>query len=65
MDLLKQLQDAGREFAELRKLLPGREGILFIRTDNIASLRAHQKMGMCEVAAFEHDGVKFLVLSYR
>jgi hypothetical protein len=33
-------------FAELRELLPGREGILFIRTDNVVSLRAHQKMGM-------------------
>ena len=56
---------AAMMFAELRKLLPGREGILFIRTDNIASLRAHQKMGMREAAAFEHDGVKFLALAYR
>jgi L-amino acid N-acyltransferase YncA len=56
---------AGMMFAELRKQLPGREAILFIRTDNIASLRAHQKMGMREVAAFEHDGVQFLALAYR
>jgi formylglycine-generating enzyme required for sulfatase activity len=46
-------------------ILPGREGILFIRTDNIASLRAHQKMGMREGATFEHDGVAFLALAYR
>ena len=52
-------------FAELRKLLPGREGILFIRTDNIASLRAHQKIGMRAAAAFEHDGDAFLALAYR
>ena len=25
----------------------------------------HQKMSMREAAAFEHDGVKFLALSYR
>jgi predicted GNAT superfamily acetyltransferase len=56
---------AAMMFAELRKLLPGREGILFIRTDNTASLRAHRKMGMREAAAFEHEGAKFLALAYR
>ena len=56
---------AAMMFAELRKLLPGREGILFIRADNIASLRAHQKMGMREAGAFEHDGDAFLALAYR
>ena len=56
---------AGMMFAELRKQLPGREAILCIRTDNTASLRAHQKMGMHEVAAFEHDGIRFLALVYR
>lgn len=51
-------------FAELRRLLPGREGVLFIRNDNEASLRAHRRMGMQEVAAFELGGVDFAVFSY-
>jgi len=51
-------------FAELRRLEPGREGVLFIRRDNAASLRAHTKMGMREVADFAFDGKDFVVLSY-
>ena len=55
---------AGRLFAALRKQLPHREGILFIRRDNASSLRAHHKMGMIEVAEFVHEGVAHAVLSY-
>ena len=51
-------------FTRLRALLPGREGILFIRCDNVASLRAHEKMGMREVASFTHDGIGFAVFAY-
>ena len=51
-------------FAELQHLAPGREGVLFIRNDNEASLRAHRRMGMQEVAAFELGGVGFAVFSY-
>jgi predicted GNAT superfamily acetyltransferase len=51
-------------FSELRRLVPGREGILFIRRDNLASLRAHEKMGMREVASFLHGGSEFAVFSY-
>lgn len=51
-------------FAELRRLAPGREGILFIRRDNSASLRAHEKMGMHEVASFVFGGSEFAVLTY-
>ncbi len=51
-------------FEELRRLLPGREGVLFIRRDNDASLRAHRKMGMTEVSRFSHGGQEHLVLSY-
>jgi len=50
--------------AELRQLEPGREGVLFIRRDNPASLRAHAKMGMREVADFVFDGADYVVLSY-
>lgn len=50
---------------ELKRLLRGREGILFIRRDNPASLRAHAKLGMREVAGFAHDGAEFAVFAYR
>jgi predicted GNAT superfamily acetyltransferase len=50
-------------FTELQRLEPVREGILFIRRDNPASLRAHAKMGMHETATFVFDGINFVVLS--
>jgi len=55
---------AAAMFAALRALLPGREGVLFIRSDNAASIRAHAKMGMRQVATFEHAGATLLVLAY-
>src|SRR5262249_6567613 len=51
-------------FAELRERLPGRECIAFVRHDNTASLQAHLKMGMRDVASFEHDGVVHVVLAF-
>lgn len=51
-------------FATLRASLPGREGVLFIRTDNVASLRAHARMGMRQVATFEHDAVSYAAFAY-
>lgn len=51
-------------YRELRRLEPGREGILFIRRSNQASLRAHEKMGMCEVASFVFNGNEYAVFSY-
>ena len=55
---------AAAMFSELRRLEPGREGVLFIRSDNEASLRAHRRMGIREVARFELDGADFTVFSY-
>ena len=55
---------AGRMFEELRKLLPGRQGILFIKASNQPSLRAHRKMGMRETAEFKYEDRKFLVFAY-
>jgi predicted GNAT family acetyltransferase len=55
---------AGAMFTALRARPPGREGVLFIRRDNAASLRAHEKMGMQEVARFTHEGVEMAVLAY-
>ena len=55
---------AGAMFAALRARLPGREGVLFIRRDNAASLRAHARMGMREVVGFAHCGAEIAVLAY-
>jgi L-amino acid N-acyltransferase YncA len=49
--------------AELRRRLPGREGITFIRRDNVRSMRAHAKIGMREAAEFVHGGAKIVVIS--
>jgi L-amino acid N-acyltransferase YncA len=51
-------------FAALKERLPRREGIAFIRCDNKASLLAHKKMGMKEVAEFTHGGISFAVVAY-
>jgi predicted GNAT superfamily acetyltransferase len=51
-------------FTELRGRLPGRECVAFVRRDNAASLQAHLKMGMKDVASFEHDGVAHAVLAF-
>ena len=55
---------AAAMFSELRRLEPGREGVLFIRIDNEVSLQAHRRMGMREVARFELGGADFAVFSY-
>jgi L-amino acid N-acyltransferase YncA len=48
-----------------RSLLPGREGVAFIRRDNAASRGVHARYGFREVAEFSHAGVDYLVVSYR
>jgi GNAT superfamily N-acetyltransferase len=48
----------------LRRRLPGREGITFIRRDNERSLRAHAKIGMREVAEFVDGGAAIVVVSH-
>lgn len=55
----------GALWSELRRLLPDREAILFIRADNARSLRAHEKLGMRPVAAFRFEGTAMAVLSNR
>lgn len=50
-------------YRELRRLAPGREGILFIQRSNQPSLRAHEKMGMREVAGFVFNGNDYAVFS--
>ncbi len=56
---------AQRLFESLRTRLPGREGILFVRADNSASLRAHEKMGVVRRGSFRHNDRDFVVLSYE
>jgi L-amino acid N-acyltransferase YncA len=56
---------AGIMLSALRARLPGREGITFIRRDNVHSLRAHAKMGMREVAEFADGGAAAVVVAYR
>jgi len=51
-------------FSELQRLMPGREGILFIRRNNSTSMRIHTKMGMSEVAGFVFEGVECAVFRY-
>jgi len=56
---------AQKLFESLKMRLPGREGILFIRADNSASLRAHRKMGVVPRGTFRHNERDFVVLSYE
>ena len=56
---------AAAMFAELRRRLPRREGVTFVRRDNAVSLAVHTKLGMREVAAFTVDGIVFVVLAYE
>ncbi len=55
---------AGLMFAELCAQLPGRTAMTFIRSDNDASLRAHEKMGMRILGEFNSGGERYTALSY-
>ena len=50
-------------FATQRRLLANRPCFTFIRRDNPVSLRAHEKIGMHEVAEFAHDGSAIVVVA--
>lgn len=51
-------------FQELLQKEPNREGILFIKSDNEASLRAHEKMGIKKVSSFKFNNADFDVFAY-
>lgn len=51
-------------FKELLHQEPNREGILFIRSDNKSSLRAHEKMGIRKVSNFSFNNTEFYVFAY-
>lgn len=48
--------------AQVSQRLPGRRALLFIRADNPASLKAHQRLGLVVEAGFEHEGQRFWLL---
>lgn len=50
-------------YEAMRAQHPGGEAVLFIRRDNIGSLRAHQRLGMAEVAGYVLDGAQYAVYS--
>jgi len=57
---------AERLLAAVKAILPGREGVLFIRADNAASLHVHRdKLGMTVRARFRFADADHVVLSYR
>jgi ribosomal protein S18 acetylase RimI-like enzyme len=51
-------------FQELLALEPNREGILCVKSHNIASLKAHEKMGMHKVSSFHFNKSNFLVFPF-
>jgi RimJ/RimL family protein N-acetyltransferase len=51
--------------AEVRKHYGSREAVLFIRADNIASRRAHAKLGMVEHGTYIFADAPHIVLSDR
>jgi L-amino acid N-acyltransferase YncA len=56
---------AGRLFTALTGQLPGRRAITFIHGANKASLKAHAKMRMRQVAEFSHLGEPYMVMISR
>jgi predicted GNAT superfamily acetyltransferase len=54
---------AAAMYEALRARLQGREGLTFIRSDNVVSLRVHARFGMRRVAEFDYDGVTAIILS--
>jgi ribosomal protein S18 acetylase RimI-like enzyme len=55
---------AGALFGELQRHMAGRPAMTFVRADNIASRRAHRKMGMSELGTFSHEDVPHIALGY-
>jgi len=58
---------AVRQTADCKLLqthMAGRPAMTFVRADNVASLRAHRKMGMVELGTFINEGVPHIALSY-
>jgi hypothetical protein len=50
-------------YAVLQAHCPGREAVLFIQQDNVASIRAHERLGMRAVAEYVFEGQRYFVFS--
>jgi L-amino acid N-acyltransferase YncA len=55
---------AAMMYHEMRKRLPGRTAMSFVRSDNVQSLRANRKMGKSELGDFLHSGVHYIVFGF-
>ncbi len=55
---------AGMMYEEMRKRLPGRMAMSFVRSDNVSSIRANRKMGKIELGEFIHDGECYIVFAF-
>jgi L-amino acid N-acyltransferase YncA len=55
---------AGMMYQEMRKRLPGRTAMSFVRSGNVPSLRANRKMGKMELGEFIHDGESYIVFAF-
>ena len=55
---------AGMMYQEMRKRLPGRTAMSFVRSDNIPSLKANRKMGKMEFGKFIHDDETYIVFAF-
>jgi L-amino acid N-acyltransferase YncA len=55
---------AAMMYQEMRKRLPGRMAMSFVRSDNMPSIRANRKMGKMELGEFMHDGETYLVFAF-
>jgi L-amino acid N-acyltransferase YncA len=53
---------AGAMFDRLRTELPGRPAMTFVVADNLASLKAHKKMGMQQLGVFTYGGIEYAAL---
>jgi len=51
-------------YQEMRKRLPGRTAMSFVRSDNMPSLKANRKMGKMELGAFTHDAETYIVFAF-
>ena len=55
---------AGLMYQEMRKRLPDRTAMSFVRSDNAPSLKANRKMGKKELGDFIHEGESYIVFAF-
>ena len=55
---------AAMMYQEMRKHLPNRTAMSFVRSDNTPSIRANRKMGKTELGQFIHDGEAYIVFGF-